>query len=310
MFFRNLTLFRFDPQEAPSAELLEQVLSEHLLRDCGPLELSVSGFVPPFGANITYDCQSPALGNLVVFTVAGQQKMLPPGAIAEAVQKRTQAITEAEHRPVTSRERKRIRGEVIDQLLPRALCKPWRTAGYLDLASGWVVLDTASRSMAELMLNQLRDALGSFPATPLAPYDPPRVKLTGWLYETGNGEQLPQGLAAVDECQLERVDGNERWSGRHLAEIGSGEVMALLRAGASVSRLGLTLNDRISFTLDEHLVVRKLKLFDVVTDPLDRIDAEDAAAESIAGFTICAAEIHTLLGCLERCFNIPRPSAF
>mgnify|MGYP006196174399 CR=1 FL=1 len=52
-------------------------------------------------------------------------------------------------------------------LLPRALVKPYRLDGYLDLRRGLLVVDTASRKAAEGFVSNLRHTLGSFPALPL-----------------------------------------------------------------------------------------------------------------------------------------------
>ena len=71
-----------------------------------------------------------------------------------------------------------VGAEVLDSLLPQAFVRPARLDAYLDPQHGWLVLDTASRKAAELALAALREALGSFPAQPLAATETPRALLT------------------------------------------------------------------------------------------------------------------------------------
>jgi len=73
-----------------------------------------------------------------------------------------------------------------------------------------------------------------------------------------------------------------------------------------VFQLGLVFDERLSFVLGEDLVLRKLKLLDVVLDELADSPA-DAAAELDARFALFTLELERLLGKLEEWFGLPRP---
>src|SRR5690606_12194632 len=109
---------------------------------------------------------------------------------------------------------------------------------------------------AEAVASQLRQALGSFPALPLASEHDPRSTLTSWL----TGESLPEGLSLGEECELrERLDsGAVAKLQRH--ELRGEEVDHHLQAGKQVTRLGLVLDGQLSFLLGDDLIVRKLRL--------------------------------------------------
>ena len=49
MFFRNLTLFRFDPALKKAFDTIETTLEEFRLKPVGPVEPMSRGFVSPFG---------------------------------------------------------------------------------------------------------------------------------------------------------------------------------------------------------------------------------------------------------------------
>lgn len=298
--FRNLTLFRFSQSVAETVSdlaELEDALQAHPLRDCGPLECVTRGFVSPYGLGN----ESLTLGveRATCFSV-GQQEKLLPAAVINAEVARRMLEEQAAGRHVGSRARKRLKAEVIDQLLPRAFVRPSRLDGYLDTLNGWLVLDTASHKAAEVALTQLRHTLGSFPALPLAPEKPVRLFLTTWLQQ----DKLPDGFAFGDECELrDPAGGAIAKCSRQQME--NREIKEHLRSGKQVVRLGLVYRDRLSFTLDEALVVRKLRFLDVVMDRME--ECEDAESELNARAALMVGELRAFLATLAHIFGVHRP---
>lgn len=302
MFFRNLTLFRFSPSVAEDLKRLDEALGEHRLRPCGPLEMSTRGFVPPVGrgddAPMTH-----AVNACTLMTVGGEEKLLPAVVVNDELQRKVQKIAEEEGRKVGGRERKRIKEDLLTELLPRAFVRSSRMSAYVDRKNGWLVLDTASRKSAENALTQVREALGSFPAVPLAPEEGPRVLMTDWL---ASGK-LPGGLVLGDECELrDPATATGAIARCRRQDLDAEEVKEHLRNGKQVFQLGLVFDDRISFVLGEDLVLRKLKFLDAVIDELGD-SQQDAAAEMDARFALLTLELERLLGKLEEWFGLPRP---
>jgi recombination associated protein RdgC len=303
MFFRNLTLFRFSPAVADDLNRLDEALADHRLRPCGPLEMSTRGFVPPVGrgeeAPLTH-----AVNACTLVTVGGEDKLLPAAVVNDELARRVQKIAEEEGRKVGGRERKRLKEDLLNELLPRAFVRSSRMSAYVDKKHGWLVLDTSSRKSAENALTQLREALGSFPAVPLAPEEGPRTLMTDWL---ANGN-LPAGLAFGDECELrDPATATGAIARCRRQDLETDEVKEHLRNGKQVFQLGLTFDERISFVLGEDLVVRKLRFLDVVLDELAD-SPQDSAAELDARFALLTLELERLLGKLEEWFGLPRPA--
>lgn len=303
MFFRNLTLFRFSPAVADDLNRLDDVLPEHRLRPCGPLEMFTKGFVPPVGRG-----EDAALTHVVkhstMVTVGGEDKLLPAAVINDELHRKVQKIAEEEGRKVGGRERKRIKEDLLTELLPRAFVRNSRLSAYVDRKHGWLVIDTSSRKSAENALTQMREALGSFPAVPLAPEEGPRVLMTDWL---ANGN-LPAGLAFGDEVELRDPASNTGAIAKcRRQELDAEEIKEHLRNGKQVFQLGLVFDDRMSFVLGEDLIVRKLKFLDVVLDEMGD-SHQDAAAEADASFALLTLELERLLGKLEEWFGLPRPA--
>ncbi|GAB2572238.1 recombination-associated protein RdgC [Dyella jejuensis] len=302
MFFRNLTLFRFSPAVAEDLNRLEEVLGEHRLRSCGPLETGTRGFVPPVGRGDDA-AMTQVVKACTLLTVGSEEKLLPAAVVNDELQRKVQKIAEEEGRKVGGRERKRIKEDLLTELLPRAFVRSSRMSAYVDRKHGWLVLDTSSRKSAENALTQVREALGSFPAVPLAPEEGPRVLMTDWLA----GGNLPGGLALGDECELrDPATATGAIARCRRQDLDAEEVKEHLRNGKQVFQLGLVFDDRISFVLGEDLVLRKLKFLDAVLDELGD-SQQDAAAEMDARFALLTLELERLLAKLEEWFGLPRP---
>ncbi|MET0331367.1 MAG: recombination-associated protein RdgC [Dyella sp.] len=302
MFFRNVTLFRFSPAVANDLDRLEEALAEHRLRPVGPLEMFTKGFVPPVGrgeeAVLTHSVKACTL-----LTVGGEDKLLPAAVVNDELARKVAKIAEEEGRKVGGRERKKLKEDLLHELLPRAFVRTSRMSSYVDKQHGWLVLDTSSRKSAENALTQVREALGSFPAVPLAPEEGPRVLMTDWL---ANGS-LPAGLTLGDECELrDPATATGAIARCRRQDLDAEEIKEHLRNGKQVFQLGLVFDDRISFVLGEDLVLRKLKFLDAVLDELGDSQS-DAAAEMDARFALLTLEMQRLLAKLEEWFGLPRP---
>lgn len=298
MFFRNLTLFRF-----PTTTKLDELntgLGECLLKPVGPLELSSRGFISPFGRGD--DELSHTRGDATWLAVGGEDKILPGSVVNDMLAKKLAEIEQKEGRKPGGRTRKRIKDELITDLLPRAFVKPSRTDALIDLGHGVVAVDTSSRKSGENVVSEIRRALGSFPALPLNAEIAPRTVLTGWVA----GEEMPEGLSLGDECELrDPIDQGAVVKVQRM-ELQSDEIAKHLESGKQVTRLALTLDDHVSFVLGEDLVVRKFKLLDGAVDELESTEREDLRAELDARFVLMAGEFKRLFTVLEGALKLSR----
>ena len=301
MFFRNLTLFRF-PTTLDFSQL-DELLPEMQLKPVGALELSSRGFVSPFGRNEPE--LSHRVGEALWLTVGGEDKILPSAVVNDLLGKKLAEIEEKEGRKPGGRTRKRIKEDLVHELLPRAFVKPTRTDALIDLEHGFVAVDSSSRKNSEEFVSQIRGALGSFPALPLNAEVAPRNILTGWIA----GEPLPDGLALGEECELkDAMEGGAVVKCQH-QDLQGDEIAKHLEAGKQVTRLALTLDDHLSFVLGEDLVVRKLKFLDGAVDQLENTEREDLRAELDARFALLSGEVKRLFVVLESAFKLSKAEA-
>ena len=194
MFFRNLTFFRFPATH--DFTQLDALLPEAALKPVGPLELSSAGFVSPFGRG--EEALSHRIGDAIWLTVGSENKILPGSVVNDLLAQKVAEIEDKEGRKLGGKARKRLKDDLLHELLPRAFVKSSRTDALLDLEHGFLAVDSSSRKSAEAVASEIRRALGSFPAIPPNAEVAPRSILTGWIA----GEPLPEGLSLGEECEL------------------------------------------------------------------------------------------------------------
>jgi recombination associated protein RdgC len=300
--FRNLTFFRFAQPTGVNLSAVHDLLVEAALKPVGPFELSSRGWVPPFGTGGELFHQ---VGECVVLTLGGEDRLLPASVVNAEMLKRIAKVEEAEGRKLGGRARKRLREDLVMELLPRALVKPSRLTGYLDLARGLLVVDTASRKAAEGFVSELRNTLGSFPALPVNAEVSPRAALTDWLQGNGldDSRLVDARFALGEEVELrDPVDGGAVAKLKD-QELQSEEVRVHLECGKLVHQMGLSLNDRVAFTFGEDLVVRKFQLLDLVLEQHQGEDHGSIEAELDARYTILTAEVGALFDRLAEAFR-------
>jgi recombination associated protein RdgC len=293
MFFRNLTFFRFPTTVAKSLAELDARLEECRLKPVGPSELMSRGFIPPFGRDA--EAMSHRIGDAIWITLGGEDRLLPGAVVNDELGKRIAAMEEKEGRKLGGRARKRLKEDLVMELLPRAFVRPVQTNATLDLEHGFIAVDASSKKAAESVVSELRHALGSFPALPLNAEVSARAVLTGWIA----GEALPAGLVLGDECELkDPIDGGAVVKCQR-QELLCDEIKKHLESGKQVSKLALVLDDHVSFVLGEDLVVRKLKFLDGVVDQLEGTERDGLHAELDARYALMAGELKRLFAVLE-----------
>ena len=301
MFFRNLTFFRFPATH--DFTQLDALLPEAALKPVGPLELSSAGFVSPFGRG--EEALSHRIGDAIWLTVGSENKILPGSVVNDLLAQKVAEIEDKEGRKLGGKARKRLKDDLLHELLPRAFVKSSRTDALLDLEHGFLAVDSSSRKSAEAVASEIRRALGSFPAIPPNAEVAPRSILTGWIA----GEPLPEGLSLGEECELkDAMDGGAVVKAQN-QELVSDEIAKHLEAGKQVTKLALNLDDHLSFVLGEDLVVRKLKFLEGAVDQLESTERDDLHAELDARFALLAGEVRRLFLVLESTLKLSKAEA-
>ncbi len=296
MWFRNLTPFRLVEPLSLNAEALTARLESHAFQPCLSHQPSSAGWAAPLGRKARDLIH--AVAGRWLFCLRTEEKLLPAMVINQELAERVAVIEDEQRRPVRRREKQELREQLVHELLPRALTRSRRSYAYLDTASGWLVVDSASPRMVEELTGTLRKTLDSLPIAPPRIKQSPAAVMTAWLV----AGQPPADFAFGDVCELQEggeTGGVVRCRGQDLT---GDEIRAHLDAGKQAVQLGLIWNGRVAFVLDEALLVRRLHFLDVVQESL-RDGADSAEALFDAEFALMTGELTLLLPRLLELFG-------
>lgn len=287
MWFRNLQIFRLADTWQYSSEDLASALNRGLFTGCGATDQMTRGWISPRGVDdeLVFTQQKQQLIALGV-----EQKLLPASVVRQYAQDKLIDIEAAQgYKP----GRKQVR-EVIEQmtleLLPRAFAKRSLTYIWIDPVNRWLVVDAASSQRADDAIGHLKLSLGDLPLSLLKTKLAPATAMTQWLA----AGTAPAGFTIDRDCEL-RAMAEERAAVRYVRHnLDSDDVRHHITAGKTVTRMGLTWQDRVSFLLTEQLQIKRLTFLDILKEDAER-QAEKADDLFAANFSLMCGSLAQLL---------------
>jgi recombination associated protein RdgC len=289
MWFKNLQIYRLGQAFNRSPEALHDRLQTQVFQGCSRMDISASGWISPLGRHS--DMLVHAANDFLMICQRRGEKIMPAGVVKELLDDRVAEIEAAESREIYRRERRRLKDEIIVDLLPRALTRHTDLLAYLDTRNGLLLVDTPTPSKAEDLISLLRATLGSFKATPLDANESATGVMTRWL----NGTPLPAGFELGDTCELKHPDpagGQVTIKGQELT---TGEVRNHVNHGKYAVKLALSWKDRLSFVLQDDLSIKRLKFEDVIREAEGDTGEDDYATRFDRDFSLMALELADFL---------------
>jgi recombination associated protein RdgC len=295
--FRSLRFYRFEDPWLEDEDAVAAHLDGVAFAPCGPFSEQSAGFEAPSGVE-----GSPLfrrVAGTTLLRLRRQVRLLPAAAVNETLPERIAEYEARMGREASRKERKQLRDEVYGELLPRALLRSDRLHALVLERERLLVIDAAVPARAELVLDRLRDAFGSFKVQPLTFRDPVSALLARILLGDG-----PRELRLGRECRLNdpaSARSTVQWTDMDLAEE---EPRALLQNGLRLLRLGVEFEELFVGVVDQEGVWRKVKWPDVGAaevgdeDPLARLDTE---------LTLLAGGVRRLVSVLERVLGTAAP---
>ena len=299
--FKNAKIYQLSAPLSLTLTELYTRLAAHRFRPCGPLETLTMGWVSPLGGAHTDPVI--AVNNCLMLAMRRQERLLPAAVITELLDERIAVIEQQEKRIVNQPERKRLRDEILAELLPRAFVRSRIVRAYLDRQWRCVVIDAGSDKAAEDVLALLRETLDSFPAKPLATEIDIADRLSTWV-TTG----APPGFMVDDSCELrDRADAQAVVHCRGL-DLSAPEIKAHLDNGMQVASLGLVWNEELSFTLEASLTLKHLRFSDTLLMTEEQpAGPEQAALNFDTEATLLTDQLRSLLGGLTPALELTPP---
>ncbi len=295
--FRNARLYRlYGPWPESEAELSE-ALAQAAFAPCGAYSEHSAGFEPP-----TPSGQGPLgrrVGGADLLRLRSQSRLLPAAAVNEALEQRIEEFRERMQQEPGRRERRRLKEQTRDELLPKALLKSERTQGFCLVDERILAIDTGSEAKAERFLERLRGALGGLDAAPLT-FRRPIGRLLNDIFLG----QAPRPFALGHECRMQDPADIKATVRCVAMDLTDPSVRNHVKEGMAITHLGVEIGQAMSCVIDQNGVLSKLKFAgsDEAADEAD--DDEDPLARLDAQFVLLTGTLRQLIESLERTLGI------
>ncbi|WP_426245553.1 recombination-associated protein RdgC [Pseudomonas sp. TWR3-1-1] len=281
MWFKNLLIYRLTQDLPFDAQVLETALATKLARACSSQELATYGFVAPFGkgedAPLVHVSQ-----DFLLIAARKEERILPGSVVRDALKEKVDEIEAEQMRKVYKKERDQLKDEIIQAFLPRAFIRRSATFAAIAPKQGLILVNASSPKRAEDLLSTLREVVGSLPVRPLAVKVAPSATMTEWV----KTQKAADNFFVLDECELRDTHEDGGIIRCKRQDLTSDEIQLHLSTGKVVTQLSLAWQDKLSFVLDDKLVVKRLKFEDLLQDEAEQNGGDDDLGQQDASFTL------------------------
>ena len=273
---RNVRFFRLHGPWPESEQSLSGKLEAAAFRPCGPYAERSAGWEAPGGDPEGALCRR--IENADLLRLRTQARLVPAAAVEDALEARLDEFRARTGEEPSRRDKRKLREQTRDALLPKAFVRSQRTTGFVMISERIVGIDSLSDSRAEDFLERLRFPLGSLDVAPLGFRNP-----TGNLLMRIFLGDAPRGFALGNECRMsDPADGKTSIRFTEV-DLTAASVRRHVTEGMHLTHLGIEFDAVMRCTLDHNGTVSKLRLIGMdveedaaVESPLARLDAEFA----------------------------------
>ncbi|MGE8333506.1 MAG: recombination-associated protein RdgC, partial [Pseudomonas putida] len=262
-------------------EALEAALASKPARPCASQELTTYGFVAPFGKGEDAPLVHVS-GEFLLIAARKEERILPSSVVNDAVKEKVEEIETEQMRKVYKKERDQIKDEIIQAFLPRAFIRRSMIFAAIAPRLGVILVNSASAKRAEDLLSTLREVMGSLPVRPATVKIAPTATMTDWV----KSQQTAEGFYVLDECELRDTaeDGGIVRCKRQ--DLTGEEIQLHLSTGKVVTQLALAWQDKLSFILDDKMVIKRLKFEELLQEQAEQDGGDEAAQQFDASFLL------------------------
>lgn len=261
--FKNLTLYRIGPGWAPTLEAMESALDEHRFVPCSASQDKSVGWAEPRGEANGPLVESVNQQRIVKLSI--ETKAVPGAVVRKKAQEEADHIEATTGRKPGKKETKALREDALQALLPQAFARQGSVLAWIDPDSGILATDASSQARQDEVVSALVTAFPGLQLSLLNTQVTPQSAMTAWL-STTDTDEWPAGFAVERECELKSHDEEKsvvRYTRHHLL---NDEVRLHLQQGKRPTRLAMSWEGRIAFTLTESMQLRKLSFLEGVFD--------------------------------------------
>lgn len=262
--FKNVTIYRIAPGWEATLESMEAALDAVRFVPCGASQDKSVGWSEPRGEEHGPLVESVAGQRILKLTI--ETKAVPGSVVKEKAQEAADHIEATTGRKPGKKETKELREDALQALLPQAFPRRGSVWVWFDLQRGLLVTDASSQGKNDEVVTALVRVFDGLALTLLQTAMTPQTVMTQWLATTEPENDWPEGFNVERECELKSADEEKsavKFTRHHLL---TDEVRKHLTEGKLPTRLALSWEGRIGFTLTESMQLKKLAFLEGVFD--------------------------------------------
>ncbi len=292
--FRNVRYYQIKGDWPKTEEALSAELDKGAFKPCGPLTERSSGWVGI--SSDTDKLLARRLNGADLLKLRSQSRVLPPAAINEALEERFDEYRARMQEEPGRREKRRLKAETKDSLLPKALVKSDRIWGFVDLSEKIMGIDAAQASVAERFLRHIRIPLDSLDISPLKFKQP----VDALLKQMFLGD-MPASFNLGRECRMrDATDSGStvRWNDFDLTDP---TIRNHVADGMQLTHLAIEYDNVLGCVIDENGVLTKLRFLGMdEKDEQEAMPDNDPLGQLDAKFVVLTGTLRQLMNDLKK----------
>lgn len=278
--FKNLILYRLGATWPASAAQLEQALATEKFTPCTATQQRAIGWVPPRGD--AHGALVEDIGGQWIARLNIETKAVPGDAVRKHVDAAVDAIERTTGRRPGKKERRDLRDDALNALLPQAFPRLKAVKVWIDPETRLLAIDAGSQSAAdEVVTSLVRVAGPGFEVRLVFTAHSPQAVMSSWL-AADSGDDLPDDFHVERECELKGSGDEPAVVKFNRHDLATDEIRQHIAEGKLPTKLALGWQGRVGFVLTQALQIKRLTFEEGVfekapgTADEDRFDADVA----------------------------------
>jgi recombination associated protein RdgC len=256
--FKNVMVYRIVEGWSPSLEQMEKALDAERFVPCGASQDKAIGWVEPRGE--PHGPLVEAVSGQRILMLKIETKGVPGSVVTRKAKERSAVIEATEGRKPGKKEMKEIKDDVKMALMPMAFSKESRVWVWIDPATHLMVIDVGSQAKADEVVTMLIKSFAGLSLTLINTVVSPQSAMASWLIT----QESPTAFSVDRECELKAADESKSVVRYVRHPLDTDEVKQHVAGGKLPTRLALTWQGRVSFSLTEGMQLKKITFSDVV----------------------------------------------
>ena len=292
MFFKNIQVYRMTAGWDLGSDI-NAVLEAHAHEPIGASQEISVGWVPVQDDRFAY-----SVGGQLMLHFKTEVRKVPGSALKAKVKAACEQFQDQTGRKPCKKERREISDDTLLSLLPMVLPTAQQVRVWIDLANGWVVLNTGSQSLSDRIMTALVKALDKIQLQTLVLARSVGVVMTEWLA----AQEGPIAFAIDRACELKANDESKAVVRYTNSTLDTDNLREHIRQGKVCTSLALTWNDRVSFVLTDQFRIKKIKFLDIIQTEREQNTVDEVAVFQ-SDFAILTGELAKMLADLVEAFG-------